>query len=61
MDAEEKKVAIDRALVEKFRGYAEALQSGLCTSGRQRDMEALANNLEELAAEIRKWAGLPGR
>ena len=46
---------IDSILIERLKGYVAALESGGTTSENPEDMEALVDNLEDLADEIRQW------
>jgi hypothetical protein len=45
-----------QCLIDRFEGYARMLKSGIATAESRDDMESLANNLDDLAGEIRGWS-----
>jgi hypothetical protein len=44
---------LDAILIGRFKGYAQALESGAATSERTEDLETLVDNLESLADDLR--------
>jgi hypothetical protein len=48
-------VSMNTILIDRFRSYLQALESGIVTSENSEDMESLVDHLENLADDIRHW------